>query len=140
MSIRWRKSGELICGAKSEPMDDDDYLDDRVQYRLSLEVGIITPDEDEHETGLWHWTHTIRPFDMVERAVGEAVGSALRQSGAIVGPPDDCVLDRPDGYKGVVGQLRELREPVAAEATSEDEGPDRERRYVNLPTSPIRGD
>ena len=59
MSIRWRNTGELVCGAKSEPMEGDSYIDDGLQYRLSLEVGMIRPDSNEAETGLWHWTYPL---------------------------------------------------------------------------------
>ena len=55
MSIRWRKTGELLCGAKSKMMNDDCYIDDRLHYQLSIELGIIYPDKNESENGLWHW-------------------------------------------------------------------------------------
>ena len=55
MSLRWRKDGTLICGAKSEPQEDDCYIDDRLHYMLSLILKVIEPDENEEENGLWHW-------------------------------------------------------------------------------------
>ena len=55
MSLRWRRSGELLCGAKSEPLEDDCYIDDRLHYHLSLILRVIVPDPDEEENGLWHW-------------------------------------------------------------------------------------
>ena len=56
MSIRWRwDSGELLCGAKSEELPKDCYIDDRLHYQLSVELGVIVPDENEAENGLWHW-------------------------------------------------------------------------------------
>jgi len=55
MSLRWRKTGELLCGAKSEAMEDDCYIDDRLHYYLSVEVGAVIADVDEETTGLWQW-------------------------------------------------------------------------------------
>ena len=60
MSIRWRTTGELLCGAKSEPMEDDTYIDDRLHYELSVERGLLIPDDDEGVTGKWHWNPDIR--------------------------------------------------------------------------------
>lgn len=54
MSLRWRLTGELLCGAKSEPLPDDCYIDDRLHYHLSV-TGVIAPHADEGETGLWSW-------------------------------------------------------------------------------------
>lgn len=61
MSLRWRIDGRLICGAKSEPEPDDTYIDDRLHYHLSL-TGVIEPDTDEPETGLWHWLPPRTPY------------------------------------------------------------------------------
>ena len=55
MSIRWRESGELVCAAVSEQMDNDCYIDDRLHYKLSVELKVITADEKHEENGLWHW-------------------------------------------------------------------------------------
>jgi len=61
MSLRWRKTGELLCGAKSEAMDDDCYIDDEFHYRLSC-AGLIEPHDDEHTTGLWKWLNLGPPY------------------------------------------------------------------------------
>ncbi len=55
MSLRWRSTGELLCGANSEPLKDDCYIDDRLHYQLSLVLGVVRPDPNEEETGVWHW-------------------------------------------------------------------------------------
>lgn len=57
MSLRWRITGELVCGAKSEPMDGDTYIGDRLHYELSVIQKTIVPDKNEEENGLWHWLH-----------------------------------------------------------------------------------
>ena len=57
MSLRWRGTGELLCGAKSEPMDDDTYIDDRLHYELSVHQRVVVPDANEETNGLWHWVH-----------------------------------------------------------------------------------
>lgn len=57
MSLRWRKTGEILCGAKSEPMEGDCYIDDRLHYELSVIQKTIVPDKNEEENGLWHWLH-----------------------------------------------------------------------------------
>ncbi len=61
MSLRWRLTGELLCGAKSRAMEDDCYVDDRLHYHLSL-TGVIEPDSDEKENGLWHWRKPRQPY------------------------------------------------------------------------------
>lgn len=55
MSLRWRNTGELLCGAKSEEKSDDCYIDDRLHYHLSVELRIVIPDTNEETTGMWHW-------------------------------------------------------------------------------------
>ena len=57
MSLRWRGTGELLCGAKSEPLDGDCYIDDRLHYELSIIQKIIVPANDEDKTGRWYWVH-----------------------------------------------------------------------------------
>ena len=68
MSLRWRKNGQLICGAKSEPEEGDTYINDGLHYQLSVMCGAIKPHDDEAETGLW---------DFVEMSDGER-GEYLR--------------------------------------------------------------
>lgn len=58
MSIRWRESGELVCAAMSEPMDNDCYIDDRLHYKLSVELAVIIADEKHEDNGLWYWVET----------------------------------------------------------------------------------
>ena len=60
MSLRWRKNGhgDLLCAATSEPEKDDIYFDDDVQYLLSVELGVIVPDENEAENGQWYFVKT----------------------------------------------------------------------------------
>lgn len=55
MSIRWRKDGRLICGAKSEPEEDDTYIGDRLHYQLAVVERVLIPDPNEEENGLWAW-------------------------------------------------------------------------------------
>ena len=59
MSLRWRKDNTLICGAKSKPIKDDTYIDDRLHYKLAEEEKIVIPNVDEHITGLWMWRSEI---------------------------------------------------------------------------------
>lgn len=61
MSLRWRVSGELLCGAKTEPEIDDCYIDDRLHYHMSL-TGVIEPDVDEEINGFWHWREPRPPY------------------------------------------------------------------------------
>jgi len=55
MSLRWRKNGELVCGAKSEPEPEDTYIDDRLHYELSVVQKVLIPEADEAESGKWKW-------------------------------------------------------------------------------------
>ena len=55
MSLRWRKTGEIVCGAKSEPQEGDTYINDRLHYELSVQQKIIVPDINEKENGFWYW-------------------------------------------------------------------------------------
>ena len=57
MAIRWRKTGELICAAMSEPKDGDTYIDDRLHYQLSVISRAIIADINHEKNGLWHWIH-----------------------------------------------------------------------------------
>ena len=57
MSLRWRITGELLCGAKSKPQKDDTYINDRLHYELSVIQKVVVPDKDEEENGLWYWLH-----------------------------------------------------------------------------------
>jgi hypothetical protein len=43
VAIRWRKSGELLCAAASDPLPDDTYIDDRLHYQLSVELEVLVP-------------------------------------------------------------------------------------------------
>lgn len=56
MSLRWRCDGTLICGAKSGPRSCDTYIDDRLHYHLSQELGVVKPAPDEATSGLWEWS------------------------------------------------------------------------------------
>ena len=57
MSLRWRKTGELVCAAKSEPEEGDTYINDRLHYELSVIQKTIVPDLQEEKTGRWFWLH-----------------------------------------------------------------------------------
>lgn len=58
MSIRWRKGGEMICAAISQPEKDDAYIDDKLHYQLSVVSRAIIADIDHEENGLWYWVHS----------------------------------------------------------------------------------
>ena len=62
MSLRWRVTGELICGAKSSPEPDDCYIDDNLHYHLSIVQKVLVPDTNEKENGLWYWLHGCDTF------------------------------------------------------------------------------
>ncbi len=49
-----------MCGAKSESRPYDAYIDDRLHYRLSVELKVVVPDLHEKENGLWHWNEEPR--------------------------------------------------------------------------------
>ena len=57
MAIRWRKGGRLLCAAKSEPEEDDTYINDRLHYQLSVISRAILADFNHEENGLLHWVH-----------------------------------------------------------------------------------
>lgn len=57
MSLRWRKTGELLCGAKCEPQEDDTYINDRLHYELSIIQKVVVPNKNEAKNGMWHWLH-----------------------------------------------------------------------------------
>ena len=57
MSLRWRRSGELLCGAKSEPEKNDVYINDRLHYELAVNQKCVCPDRDEEKNGKWYWVH-----------------------------------------------------------------------------------
>ena len=72
MSLRWRSNGTLICGAKSDELEDDCYIDDRLHYHLSVELNIVVPDNNEEDNGLWYWV------DLAESAKSEENSKNLR--------------------------------------------------------------
>lgn len=55
MSLRWRKTGEILCGAKSKSKKNDDYIGDRLHYQLAVIEECVIPDKNEKENGLWYW-------------------------------------------------------------------------------------
>lgn len=57
MALRWRKTGEILCAAKSEPKENDIYICDGLHYELSIHQQCIVPDIDEETNGLWYWLH-----------------------------------------------------------------------------------
>ena len=58
MSLRWRHpSGEIYCAAKSEPRENDTYIDDTLHYELSVIQKVLVPDKDEDANGRWYWLH-----------------------------------------------------------------------------------
>ncbi|HEC65466.1 MAG TPA: hypothetical protein ENI23_09235 [bacterium] len=61
MSLRWRRNGDLLCGAKHEAQEDDTYIDDRLHYELSVELKVVIPRDDENESGIWYWINVVFP-------------------------------------------------------------------------------
>jgi len=57
MSLRWRKSGTILCGAKSKSEKGDTYIDDRLHYELAVEQKCVVPDKNENKNGLWYWVN-----------------------------------------------------------------------------------
>ena len=57
MAIRWRKSGQLVCAATSDPEEGDTYIGDRLHYQLSVISRAIMADIDHEKNGLWYWVH-----------------------------------------------------------------------------------
>jgi hypothetical protein len=55
MSIRWRKSGKLVCGAKSLVKKGDTYINDRLHYQLAVIEKVLIPDKYEKKNGIWYW-------------------------------------------------------------------------------------
>jgi len=55
MSLRIRKDRKtILCAAKSEPMDGDYYLDDRMHEILALDLECIyTTETDENGAEIW---------------------------------------------------------------------------------------
>lgn len=57
MAIRLRKTGELVCAAKSLEMEGDTYINDTLHYELAQIQKVLVPNRNESENGLWHWLH-----------------------------------------------------------------------------------
>ena len=67
MSLRWRaRGGALLCGAKHEALEDDTYIDDNLHYQLSVELKVVIPQADEHESGIWRWINEADVFPVVK--------------------------------------------------------------------------
>jgi hypothetical protein len=63
MSLRIRKTGEILCAANTQPMEGDCYIDDNIHYYLSVMTEAITASENHNEDNLWFWN--IKP-DMLQ--------------------------------------------------------------------------
>lgn len=55
MSLRIRKSGEILCAANTELEEGDIYLNDEIHYYLSVLTGAIVASENHSEDNLWFW-------------------------------------------------------------------------------------
>lgn len=55
MAIRWRKDGQLICAAMSEPEEGDYYIGGRLSYELTTRLQVIVADPNHKTNGLWYW-------------------------------------------------------------------------------------
>lgn len=78
MSIRWRKTGELLCGAKHPPMEGDVYIDDQLHYDL-VTAKVLKPTREEKENGLWYLAFSYRHNVKGRRAVKKLL--RLKQDG-----------------------------------------------------------
>lgn len=62
MSVRIRKDGTIVCAAMHPEMPDDTYINDGLQYRLSVQYGVlVTDDEHNNGHGLWWWFDAVPP-------------------------------------------------------------------------------
>ncbi|KKM78786.1 hypothetical protein LCGC14_1356420 [marine sediment metagenome] len=59
MSLRWRKNGDLLCGAKTLDEENDTYINDRLHYKLAVELKVVIPRDDEPRSGVWHWVEKL---------------------------------------------------------------------------------
>ena len=59
MGARWRATGEIVCAAVTEPMEDDTYIDDRMLYELAVLQRVLVADKNHKENALWHWTKDV---------------------------------------------------------------------------------
>lgn len=70
MSLRWRKDGTLVCAAKSEALEDDTYIDDRLHYQLAVVSQAVVPSSDEESSGRWHWVSQKALSDSLAKFIG----------------------------------------------------------------------
>jgi len=55
MSLRIRKTGEILCAAHTLPEEGDTYLDDNIHYHLSVLTEAIIASSNHKEDNLWFW-------------------------------------------------------------------------------------
>lgn len=55
MSLRIRKSGEILCAANTELEEGDTYLNDEIHYYLSVLTSAIVASENHSDDNLWFW-------------------------------------------------------------------------------------
>lgn len=105
MSIRWRSSGELLCGAMFPEEPGDTYIDDRLHYQLAVITGELRADDDHENSGLWHWVRgtgeAIQGGDYNFHLKTEVCGPALRRLTA----GDDLTARRGDWEIEQTGML-----------------------------------
>lgn len=57
MSIRIRKTGDMLCAAKCDEMKGDTYINDSLHYQLAIIQKVLVPDKNEEKNGRWYWLH-----------------------------------------------------------------------------------
>lgn len=55
MSLRIRKTGEILCAANTKAEEGDIYLDDNIHYYLSVLTEAIIASPNHKEDNLWFW-------------------------------------------------------------------------------------
>jgi hypothetical protein len=55
MALRIRKTGEILCAAHTEVMEDDTYINDGIHYYLSQLTGAIRASPNHEVDNLWFW-------------------------------------------------------------------------------------
>lgn len=75
MAVRVRKNGRIFCAAMNPEKEGDIYIDDRLHYYLSVEVGVLVTQEAEQHlksNGEWWWINKL-PNDKLKWKKNEVI-------------------------------------------------------------------
>lgn len=79
MALRIRKTGEILCAAKTQMEIGDTYIDDHTHYMLSQLTRAIIPSSDHENDNLWFWNVKPEMIDHYKKIIKYNNSKRLRK-------------------------------------------------------------